>query len=153
MACVLNESLSSVSKAGPIWMATKMLAKALYDDFWESRYVLFWIALEALFGPGGTGRISDKVSQRLAVFLSDNKSDVKTIAADIREAYKYRCLVVHGRSTKESPPSDTEELLFRTETWLQSSLKKILQDVSTIHSFQCSNRDQYLDALKPGGLT
>lgn len=108
------------------------------------RYALFWMALEALFGPQDAREITYRLSQRIAFFLGENQTEAKQFFSLAKKGYGFRSKIVHGR-WKDDPEgvarmADVEELVRR-------SFGRILSDAAVRNTFSGKARESYLDEL------
>ena len=108
------------------------------------RFALFWIAVEALFGPEDGREITFRLSQRLAFFLSNERSEARSLFALAKKGYAFRSKIVHGR-WKEDPDSETR--MAEAEDLVCSSLVRILQDQTLTERFAGRTRESFLDDL------
>ena len=65
----------------------------------EDRVIDASVALEAMYGPFGTGEITHKISLRAAWLLGDSPTERHRIFRDMKSFYKVRSKVVHGRAS------------------------------------------------------
>src|SRR5262249_24425299 len=74
----LTKALTQLARdSNPVWIAARLLWQALTESTWEVRYVLLWVALEALFGPSDPHETTYRLSQQIAFFLANNKEEAK----------------------------------------------------------------------------
>jgi hypothetical protein len=144
LASKLHLSLVQIPRQNAIWTAIRAACFALQMNTTEIRYSLWWIALEALFGPEDAREITHGLSQRIGFFLGENKKTARELFARARKGYTFRSKVVHGR-WKENP--ETELLMADAETSTRRSLLRILQDAEVRKTFLEKNRETYLDDL------
>src|SRR5262249_50940955 len=79
LARELNEGLSKLMRNGTTWTAIRVFWKALLESMWEARYLLSWVAMEALFGSANPGETRFRLSQRAAFFLGQSTEERKEI--------------------------------------------------------------------------
>ena len=102
-AGVLHRYLLGLRREGSIWVAVRTLMAALVQSAWEVRYILVWVALEALFGPEDGREITFRISQRIAFFIATG-GEARDLFDRARECYRTRSLAVHGgRLSKLTP--------------------------------------------------
>jgi hypothetical protein len=73
-ASSLHSKLIRVRRNTAVWTALRATFSALQMYAPEIRYALFWIALEALFGPADGREITFRISQRIAFFLASTRA-------------------------------------------------------------------------------
>ena len=108
------------------------------------RYALFWIGLEALFGPEDAREITYRLSQRVAFFLSENRKETKQLFATAKKGYGFRSKIVHGRWKEDK---NSEQLMAETESMVRRSLVRILRDPEFTKTFSERGRERFLDDL------
>ncbi len=144
LARALYSNLVSVERNNAIWTAIRASWAALKMNMEEVRYSLWWIALEALFGPEDGRDITYRLSQRIALFLGDNRSAAKELFRVAKKGYGFRSRVVHGRWKEES---ESIQLMAHTEKFLRNSLVRILPNSELKRKFAQKNREAFLDDL------
>ncbi len=136
---------------GTLKRCASTLFWALIHKEWDKRYLLLWMALESLFAPKDRKSITYKLTKNLACFLGDNKSDISKFSEQAVKYYKWRCLIVHGKSLSELIRVERREQLeiqYETEDWLRKSLMRILSCEKRISIFDSNQRDTYLKSLR-----
>jgi hypothetical protein len=108
------------------------------------RFALFWIAVEALFGPEDAREVTFRLSQRVALFLSAERAEARNLFLLVKKSYAFRSKIVHGR-WKEDPDSETR--MAEGEGIVRRSLLRILQDQSMTQRFAGRTRESFLDDL------
>ncbi len=148
-AATILDALASKDDCPALASALKMLLQAMAAPTWEERYMLRWIAIEALFGPSNShGEIVYRLSQRAALFLTDGGSEAHNREAQIRAAYKWRSKVVHGLHLEKLHSDKSLELLQTTELLLQEGMRRILLDSTLRAKFSKEkDRESFLDGL------
>jgi hypothetical protein len=139
-ASCLHHALSDLPKENAVWTAVRSTWVALTMRMEEVRYLIFWIALEALFGPEDSREITFRLAQRIALFLGDGRK----IFNIVKRAYSLRSKVAHGR-WKDDPKSI--ELMADTERLVRQSLSRIVSDSELKIQFLGKQRESYLDNL------
>jgi len=89
----------------------------------EDKLIDFITAFEALFLKKEEGELSYRLALRCAYFLGQNKEERKKTYEIIRDAYKVRNKIVHGKAA-ELPY--LTELSTEVEEYLRQSIKKFL---------------------------
>lgn len=143
-AIALYKILTDLPKENAIWTAVHSTWIALQMALEHVRYLLFWIALEALYGPEDGREITFRLAQRIAFFLGKNASDAENIFKCAKNGYSFRSKVAHGK-WKSSPKSN--ELTAEIENFVRQSLSQILLNPSLKTHFIGKNREGYLDSL------
>jgi hypothetical protein len=109
------------------------------------RYALFWIALEALFGPEDAREMTFRLSQRIALFLAPDRAAARELFNDVKEAYGYRSKIVHGRWRRDP---DGLARMAEVEAWARQCLIRVLRNAPARASFSDrKQREAYLDGL------
>ena len=108
------------------------------------RYLLLWIALEALFG--ADSEITFRISQRIAFFIS-GQAEAKETFRRMKRAYNWRNKIVHGLRHRELKREESEQVLHDTETAIRKALRRILLDAAMVGNFVDNRREPYLDEL------
>jgi hypothetical protein len=101
----LHLSIAQLERASSVWSAVQATWAGLQMGTDVIRYPLFWIALEALFGPDQAGgEITYKLSQRIGFFLAKDRSKAREIYKQAKKGYGLRSTIAHGRwkGSKES---------------------------------------------------
>ncbi len=124
-----------------------LLWRALIDPWWESRYLSMWVALEAMYGPDQPQEITFRISYRCMAFLSKNKNEAHRLFNIIKEGYKWRSKVVHGRQLNKLTTEVSERISHDIESVLRRSFNKVFSSADYINIFNSAERDKYLDEL------
>lgn len=130
---------------GPVFVALSNLYMALQQSWWEGRYLLFWVAIEALFAPNS--EVSFRISQRIAKFLRPEPPRARSLFRAVRRCYKIRSKVAHGQTLRSLEPGESKRFLLQSEMILRRSLMKIFSDPAILREFQSARREDFLDAL------
>ena len=151
-ACKFHEAMHTIPQGTALATAIDSLWKGLVEDIrkesWEVKYLLLWIALEALFGPEEARELSYRLAQRIAFFIEETREDAHTTFDSARVGYKVRSKVVHGRRAADKIDQKEEDLIFKTEKLVRRALRKILLNQSLVEKFSSKNgREKYLDGL------
>lgn len=111
------------------------------------RFVVFWIAVESLFGT--THELRYRISQRITLFIEeDTKNRGKELFKKTLKLYDRRCQEVHGgRDSQGEKGKDIGALLEETETIIRISMAKILKNDDLVKTFSTQKREDYLDNL------
>ena len=114
--------IKTVKMQGATWVAIYSLITALMERTWEVRYLLFWIALEALFGSDDPREITYRLSQRTSLFLGRNKEEAKGLYPRVKEGYGWRSKVVHGMHLGKLHKEESERITIINK-WICRILK------------------------------
>jgi hypothetical protein len=141
----LCDILRSIRRNNPVWTAARSFWAALVTPERDIRYSLFWIGIEALFGPDSSGsEITYKLSQRIAFLTASNPTESKEIFKVAKRCYGMRSTIVHG-GWDDDPKMD--ELLGTTERIVRSSFLRTLRDQTLLERFQSKERDRFLEEI------
>jgi hypothetical protein len=143
-ASMLHSKLIRVRRNTAVWTALRATFSALQMYAPEIRYALFWIALEALFGPTDGREITFRLSQRMAFFLATTRAGAKETVTIAKKAYAFRSKVVHGNWTLNP---QMHALMGDTETIARSCLVHLAENDELIDLFMTNRREAYLDDL------
>jgi hypothetical protein len=144
LAQKLHSSLVQIPRQNAIWTAIRAAWFALHMNAEEIRYSLWWIALEALFGPEDARETTYRLSQRIGFFLGGDRTAARELFAKALKGYAFRSKVVHGR-WKENPDSDV--FMAEAEAFVRRSMNRILQSAELTKMFLEKSREAYLDDL------
>ncbi len=150
LAARLHRSLLGVSRDTAVWTAVRATWAGLQMNIEAIRYSLFWIALEALFGPEDAREITYRFSHRVAFFLAKDRAEARGLFATAKSGYAFRSKIVHGRWKEDT---DSEAKMASAEGLVRRSLIQILEDAELTRTFSGTARERFLDDLlfKKGG--
>lgn len=150
LAARLHGSLLAITRDTALWTAVRATWAGLQMNIETIRYVLFWIALEAMFGPEDAREITYRLSQRVAFFLSKDRNEAKQLFATTKNGYGFRSKIVHGRWKEDR---NSEQHMAEAESVVRRSLVRILEDPELTKTFSERRRESFLDDLvfKNGG--
>lgn len=140
-------SLTNSSREGGVWTVIHALRQALTEQTWVIRYLLLWVALEGLFGPEDAREITFRLSQRAAFFLAGDRREAQELFSIVKTGYSWRSKVVHGMRMSKPPKKNSEQIMSEAEDLLRRSLKRLLNDLRLVQTFEGKNRERYLDNL------
>lgn len=140
----LHQGLASVSPGTALFTAIRATWAGLQMNIEEIRFALFWIALEALFGPEDAREITYRLSQRLGFFLGASQSEARELFLKAKKGYGFRSKIVHGR-WKEDPENTTR--MAETEALLRRSLVRVMESKDLTATFSGKSREGFLDDL------
>jgi hypothetical protein len=144
LATQLHASLATVARDTSIWTAIRATWSGLQLNVEHVRYVLFWIALEALFGPDDAREMTFRLSQRIALFLGKDRAEARELFAVAKRGYGFRSRVVHGR-WREEP--DSLARMAEAEDLVRRSFLRILLEKPLMTTFSGKAREPFLDEL------
>lgn len=130
---------------GSIWIAIRSISQALQSLSWELRFLIFWIALEALFGTDS--ELTYRLSLRIALFIEKNKNEQKELLRSAKKLYRERGKVVHGRGIPGKEQKDRKELMKKTENIVRKAMLKIFKEDNIRQIFSSNKREDFLDNL------
>ncbi len=140
----LHRGLVTVKPTSAVFTAIRATWAGLQMNMEAIRYALFWIALEALFGPEDAREITYRLSQRLAFFLAANREEAKNLFLMTKKGYGFRSKIVHGR-WKEEPESAAR--MAEVEALVRRSLVLVIETNDLRSTFSGSAREPFLDNL------
>jgi hypothetical protein len=149
-AGILHQALSGLARRGTVWTAAGAVWDALHSARrWELRVLLFWMALEALYGPNDTHETTHQLSERLALFLGrdENEDEARRLYVVAKKGYAARSRIVHGLRVSGLDDDAILRLGCSVEYLAQRSLQQILTDSDVVNSFDSSERDKFLSGL------
>jgi len=148
LARQLPDAILALPKEGTVWTAIKTLWEALKTQYWPTRYILFWVVLEALFGPEDGREITYRLSQRLGFFLSlGDRNEAQRRFQTAKNGYSWRSKLVHGRRLRKVTAEQSERLMNEAERMVRDSLTRILTTSDWIEKFDSRDREQHLENL------
>lgn len=142
----LYSALSTIPRHSAPWTACRAVTSALQMRRGQIRDLLLWIALEALFG--SDTEITYRLSQRVALFVADDRAEARQIFAEVKQGYKVRCKLAHGEWGRDT--DDQEKFtshIARTETLVRRCFVRLLRDEASLAQFCGKNRNVFLDSL------
>jgi hypothetical protein len=112
------------------------------------RCLLFWVALEALFGPEDGREITFRLSQRIGFFLAVNRQEARQLFEMAKAGYGFRSKIVHGRWKQD--PNATKRMA-EAESLFRSAFIRVLETPELIETFATKKREAFLDGLAFNG--
>ena len=143
LAARLHDALLALREGTSMWTATRALWAGLTINMEPVRYALFWIALEALFGPDDPREITYRLSQRVGFFLGKTPREAQQLFTTTKKAYGFRSKIVHGRWQV----TDLQRRMGEAESLARQSLVQILEDTDLTETFSGQERERFLDDL------
>lgn len=111
------------SKDEYLQIATSYFRRGRLDDYFDSKFIDWFIALESLYSKGEERtEMRFRLSNRIATMLGTTMEERVFIQDKFKKLYDLRSAVVHG-SKSLSPNADTA-LVF---TWLKESILRFLE--------------------------
>jgi hypothetical protein len=145
VAYELTTAISALPRKGAVWTAVRILWKALLERTWEVRYLLFWVVLEALFGPEDARETTYRMSQRIAFFLATEEESAKELYKYTKGGYGWRSKVVHGMRLSKLGVEESAKVMLEVEELGRRGIVQILRDPNLIPIFNGRSREGYLD--------
>lgn len=147
VAASFYETLVAIPRASSPWAAIRTLTIALPTMVYDLRFLLFWMALESLFGTG-SGELAFRISQRIAFFIGNNDADSRELFKLIKRSYDMRSRVVHG-GRADHKTGVSEESLYQIQTCMRRAIGIILKDQEMRAMFvgERSTVEEHLDLL------
>lgn len=146
-AARLHAAILALRRDGAVWSALRHLTIAAPEDLWEPRYVMMWVALEALFGPEDAREITYRMSQRIGLFLGKEPQERGQLFRDARAGYGMRSKVVHGGRLAGLTGERSGELMMTVEALIRRAVVTLLEDAKLCEIFDGAGREKYLDEL------
>lgn len=144
VAARLHSSLVSTGRTTAMWTAIRSVWSGLQMNSEPVRCILFWVALEAMFGPEDGREITFRLSQRFALFMGKSKDEMRNLSATAKRGYAFRSKLVHGRWKQDSNSTDR---MAEAEDMVRSAFVRILLDPSMVDLFSGNDREAFLDEL------
>ncbi len=131
-AARLHSALCSVPVGNAVRTAVQCTWAALQVEDIEVRNLLFWTALEAIFGPEAGPDGDRRMAERIGVFLSNDAAEARKARERIGPAISFRHGLARGR-----PPGREELSGFghETEILVRRALDKLLTDDGLLERF------------------
>lgn len=131
-------------RGGSLWTVARSTWAGLQMNIPPVRCALFWVALEALFGPDDARETTYRLSQRLGFFLGRDRNDGRELFATAKRGYAFRSRIVHG-NWKNDPEGD--DRMFEAEQFVRQSFARVLSDVELVRTFSGRSRESFLEDL------
>lgn len=150
LAAQLFEGINACEPEGALPLALNMLRLALIQRYFPVAFLLRWVCLEALFGPKDSQGVTERMAQRMAAFLSDSEQDIEALKRKVKESYRWRSKIIHGRRQKAIPEDTWQALDEEADDFILWSLRKILLDNNLISTFTGEDdRESFLLSITP----
>lgn len=146
LAADIFRRLRKISFKGTVRTASWSIARALKEDQWVLRYLLYWLALESLFGAEDGREISFRISQRIALFVMGKDKRTEEYFRKVKNAYSWRSKIVHGLRLKSLDGEQSINLMGDLEEIVRDCYREILKGENTA-KFDSKEREKFLDSL------
>jgi len=139
----------AMPQEGAVRTAIDVLDRALTEGNWSMRYLVLWIALEALFGPEDSREITHRIALRIAMMngRTEPADGKKILYRKVKEAYSWRSKVVHGLKLNKLKPEKSVDLRDTSEELIRDALTLILLNPAVLNQLNDRGREDYLDGL------
>ena len=147
------QALTTIPRPGGLATAIRMMWLALTEEMWDTRFLLLWVTLEALFGPedGYAKRVSVEVPRRVATFFGKNRKEQVEAYQIVEDSYEWRSRVVHGQRIDGMTEAKSKDLLLWAERMVRTAIRHILKEPADLEIFSDSaQREARLDAMAKG---
>jgi len=143
-AASLYDVLSTVRRKNVVWAALRAVWSALVSYPPDSRYPLFWQALESLFtSETKTWKVTERLCSRISYFLADNVKDQQDLYAKVDTCYATRSKIIHGR-WDDGP--EIKARMADTEAIVRTVIRTIADRPGVLGAFLSPKRDEWLEA-------
>ena len=144
----LFAAIDRLPRSGPVWTALHTLWTALQErNRGDLRVLLFWVAVEALFGPEDAREMRHRLAERMALFLAGRGEEARGLYRDVKRGYDLRSKIAHGMRVEKLDVETGERRLDEIQGWLRRSLCSILLCEEAVETFSGSNRERFLDEM------
>ena len=147
-AAALHKGLLEITRDTSVWTAFRAAWAGLQVNIESVRCLLFWVALEALFGPEDGQEITYRLSRRVGLFLGANREEARQFFETAKVGYRFRSKVVHGRWKQD--PNATKRMA-EAESLFRSAFTRILETQELVETFSTKKREVFLDGLAFNG--
>lgn len=144
LAAKLHKGLLEVTRDTAMWTAVRAAWAGLQMNIETIRCLLFWVALETLFGPEDGREITYRLSQRVGFFLGANRVEARQLFDTAKAGYGFRSKIVHGQWKEDV---NATARMAEAETLFRLTLLRVLQDQALITTFSTKKRENFLDSL------
>ncbi len=147
----LFAAIDGLQRDGAVWTALHTLWTALQErSRGDVRILLFWIAIEALFGPEDAREMRHRLAERMALFLAPHGEEARDMYRDVKKGYDLRSKIAHGMRLNDLDPETGERRLGEVQGWLRRSLCRILPSNEAVETFSGRGRERFLDEMAFG---
>lgn len=148
LAAKCHDALVKVPRDTALWTAIRSAWAGLQMNIESIRFLLFWVGIEAMFGPEDGREITFRLSQRLGFFLGHTKVEARELFDLAKAGYGFRSKLVHGQ-WKEDP--NATKRMGEAERLFRKALVRILSDQGLVTTFTSKKRETFLDSLAFNG--
>ena len=143
-AAKLHKGLLEVTRDTALWTAVRSAWAGLQMNIESIRCLLFWVALEAVFGPEDGREITYRLSQRVGFFLGASRVEARQLFDTAKAGYGFRSKIVHGQWKEDL---NATKRMAKAEILFRLALVRILQDQALVTTFSTKKRENFLDSL------
>lgn len=144
LAAGLHKALLSVNRDTSLWTAVRAAWAGLQMNIETVRCLLFWVALEALFGPEDGREITYRLSQRVGFLLGASRAEARQLFETAKSGYAFRSKIVHGQWKQDA---NATKRMAEAEDLFRRALTHILKDETLVEIFSTKKREVFLDGL------
>jgi hypothetical protein len=126
------------------WTAFRAAWAGLQMNIESVRCLLFWVALEALFGPEDGREITFRLAQRVGFFLGATREEARQLFETAKAGYGFRSKIVHGHWKQD--PMATQRMA-EAENLFRRAYTRILETPGFVETFSTKKREAFLDGL------
>ena len=145
LARLLFSRMGQLPGDGAVGAALRATCAALREPAWGTRFVLLWVALEALFGSAAPQEAAYRMAQRAALFVAESRALRRQVFDAVLGSYWARCRAVHGTRLTGLDAAESCDLSYQAQEWLRSALGRILQDAALTAKVDGREREAFLD--------
>jgi hypothetical protein len=148
-AAGLHNSLLSIDRRTAMWTVVRAVWSGLQMNSEPVRCILFWVALEAMFGPSDGREITYRLSQRYALYMGQSRAERKELFSVAKRGYAFRSKLVHGEWRTDSKASGR---MAEAEQMARTAVVSILSNPDHRGLFCSERREAFLDELAFGEI-
>jgi Apea-like HEPN len=131
---------------GAVRLAIDAVLAALMEPTPRIRYMLLWIAVEALMGTNREERLSRLLRSRIAGYLGVSQDDRQQLSDLVDDLYTIRSKLIHG-DTFPANLMPFPSAQAHTELLVRRCLRRTLEEPGMLAAFSPPSRDAFLDTL------
>lgn len=148
LAAKYHEALVQIPRDTALWTAVRSAWAGLQMNHESIRFLLFWVGIEAMFGPEDGREINFRLSQRVGFFVGQTKAEARDLFDLAKAGYGFRSKLVHGQ-WKEDPRATKR--MAEAERLFRRAFVRILSSQDLVATFTSKKREQFLDGLAFNG--
>lgn len=148
----ISEAIARVTRPGSIAIAIDALWTAITTRSEAVAFLLYWVALEALFGTEKTERVTAAIVRRLHGFAVEELNQPVLSKREVSKYYRHRSAIVHGRGFVPKDRDAAEELgrvASSVEQLLRKAMIQIVKDDALSSALNSTDREAYLERRYP----